>query len=46
VLELVKRSSGATLKHLVKATGWQPHCVRGFLSGTDPATFCTPLLHG
>ena len=34
VLELVKRSGGATLKHLMKATGWQPHSVRGFLSGT------------
>jgi hypothetical protein len=33
VLELLKRSGGATLKHLVKATGWQPHSVRGFLSG-------------
>jgi hypothetical protein len=33
VLELVKRSGGVTLKHLVKATGWQPHSVRGFLSG-------------
>ena len=32
VLELVKRSGGATLKHLVKTTGWQPHSVRGFLS--------------
>jgi hypothetical protein len=46
VLELVKRSGGATLKHIMKATGWQAHSVRGFLSGTDPATFCTPLLHG
>jgi len=34
VLELVKRSGGATLKYLMKATGWQPHSVRGFLSGT------------
>jgi hypothetical protein len=34
VLELVKRSGGATLKHLMKATGWQAHSVRGFLSGT------------
>ena len=34
VLELVKRSGGATLKHLMKATGWQAHSVRGFVSGT------------
>ena len=34
VLDLVKRSDGATLKQLMKATGWQAHSVRGFLSGT------------
>jgi hypothetical protein len=33
VLELVKRSGGASLKELMKATGWQAHSVRGFLSG-------------
>ena len=46
VLDLLKRSGGASLKELMKATGWQAHSVRGFLSGADPATFCTPLLHG
>lgn len=34
ILDLIKRKEGATLKELMKATGWQPHSVRGFLSGT------------
>ncbi|MGO9013278.1 MAG: DUF3489 domain-containing protein [Bryobacteraceae bacterium] len=33
VLGLLRRSGGASLKELRKATGWQAHSVRGFLSG-------------
>ncbi len=32
ILGLLKRSGGVTLKELMKATGWQAHSVRGFLS--------------
>jgi hypothetical protein len=34
ILDLLKRPGGVTTKELIKATGWQPHSVRGFLSGT------------
>jgi hypothetical protein len=34
ILDLLKRAHGATAKELMKVTGWQPHSVRGFLSGT------------
>jgi hypothetical protein len=34
ILDLLKRSGGVTAEELMKVTGWQPHSVRGFLSGT------------
>jgi hypothetical protein len=34
ILERLKRPDGATAKDLLRATGWQPHSLRGFLSGT------------
>jgi hypothetical protein len=33
ILDLLKRPNGVTLRELIKATGWQAHSVRGFLSG-------------
>lgn len=33
-IALLQRSRGASLAELQNATGWQPHSVRGFLSGT------------
>jgi hypothetical protein len=33
IIALLKRPIGASLKTLMKATGWQAHSVRGFISG-------------
>jgi hypothetical protein len=32
VIAMMKRAKGATLAEIMKATGWQPHTVRGFIS--------------
>jgi hypothetical protein len=32
VIALMKRAKGATLAEIMRATGWQPHTVRGFVS--------------
>jgi len=34
VLELIRRSEGASLKEIMAATSWQSHSVRGFISGS------------
>jgi predicted ArsR family transcriptional regulator len=34
ILMLLRRKNGASIEELANATGWQPHSVRGFLSGT------------
>ena len=33
VIEMLRRGQGASVAAIMKATGWQPHSVRGFLAG-------------
>jgi Protein of unknown function (DUF3489) len=32
-IDMLRSAGGATITALTKATGWQPHSVRGFLAG-------------
>ena len=34
IMALLRAQGGVSLEHLVRATGWQKHSIRGFLSGT------------
>ena len=34
LIDLLERKAGANLDEIVEATGWQPHSVRGAISGT------------
>jgi hypothetical protein len=34
ILSVLRRKQGATIAELQKVSDWQPHSVRGFLSGT------------
>jgi hypothetical protein len=43
ILALLRRPGGASLKQLQKATGWQAHSVRGFLSGALKKTMGLPV---
>jgi hypothetical protein len=44
LIDLLKRKNGATIDDAIKATGWQPHSVRGAISGTLKKKFGLPVM--
>jgi hypothetical protein len=44
VLQMLRRQSGASIDDIVDKTGWQPHSVRGFLSGVVRRKLNLPLV--
>ena len=43
VISLISRPAGATIAELIVVTGWQPHSVRGALSGAVRRKVWTPV---
>jgi hypothetical protein len=44
VLQMLRRQSGVSINDIVDKTGWQPHSVRGFLSGVVRRKLNLPLV--
>ena len=44
VLAMLRRQDGASAAEIVEATGWQPHSVRGFMSGALKKQLQVPVV--